>query len=411
MADGMFLNPLAARQAAMQAGMISPQQLSQQGLLQQITGTMANAGTMIGGGVGGLFGAEYAPERQARITQEVMQQAGRFASPLAQAQEAYKLFQQQGMTGQAQEMMKRIQELQQQANQEARAVKQDEVTSLQFEKAKMEMEATKKAMEQAPKNIEARKKTLSTLFPDMEQEAYDAVAQDKELFKSLVAEKYKYKDIPTKVVTANGRVSLINGQTGAVVSDLGEAPKPQQVNIDLKGEGAFVQQRGKDQATTLKTVLDERRKAQSSLVTLDSMSKEALQGLYSGPQAQVVLNTNNFLESVGLLSKEDTQKLTNSTKYDKLAKDLVMQDLDGKLGAQVSDADRKYVEARIPQLTTNPQARIELIAKLKEIANRKIAYADQMEEYANVNKNLNNFKFVDPYKQTTERAPLSSFRR
>lgn len=114
MADGMFLNPLAARQAAMQAGMISPQQLSQQGLLQQITGTMANAGTMIGGGVGGLFGAEYAPERQARITQEVMQQAGRFASPLTQAQEAYKLFQQQGMTGQAQEMMKRIQELQQQ---------------------------------------------------------------------------------------------------------------------------------------------------------------------------------------------------------------------------------------------------------------------------------------------------------
>jgi len=77
MADGMFLNPLAARQAAMQAGMISPQQLSQQGLLQQITGTMANAGTMIGGGVGGLFGAQYGAELEnaARLQEYEKQRA------------------------------------------------------------------------------------------------------------------------------------------------------------------------------------------------------------------------------------------------------------------------------------------------------------------------------------------------
>ena len=90
MADGMFLNPLAARQAAMQAGMISPQQLSQQGLLQQITGTMANAGTMIGGGVGGLFGAQYGSELEnaARLQEYEKQRA---AEAFKQQQEqAYK---------------------------------------------------------------------------------------------------------------------------------------------------------------------------------------------------------------------------------------------------------------------------------------------------------------------------------
>jgi hypothetical protein len=117
MADGMFMTPQMARQAAIQAGMISPQQMGSQGLLQQVISTMANAGTGVGAGIGGLFGAEYAPERQARMTQEVLQAAGRYSDPVVQAKEAYKLFQAQGMPMQAQAMMERAMTLEQQRKQ------------------------------------------------------------------------------------------------------------------------------------------------------------------------------------------------------------------------------------------------------------------------------------------------------
>jgi hypothetical protein len=112
MADGMFMTPQMARQAAIQAGMISPQQMGSQGLLQQVISTMANAGTGVGAGIGGLFGAEYAPERQARMTQEVLQAAGqKYASPAAQAQEAARLFSSMNMPMQAQAMQERYMKL------------------------------------------------------------------------------------------------------------------------------------------------------------------------------------------------------------------------------------------------------------------------------------------------------------
>ena len=73
-----------------------------------------------------------------------------------------------------------------------------------------------------------------------------------------------------------------------------------------------------------------------------------------------------------------------------------MQDLGGKLGAQISDSDRKYVEARIPQLTTSAKARTELLAKISEIQQGKIDYWKQINSHANKYGNLNNFDFAVP---------------
>jgi hypothetical protein len=74
-----------------------------------------------------------------------------------------------------------------------------------------------------------------------------------------------------------------------------------------------------------------------------------------------------------------------------------MQDLGGKLGAQISDADRKFVEDRIPQLTTSQKARTELLNKLEEIQRGKIDYYQKMNAHANKFKNLNEFDFSEKY--------------
>lgn len=186
---------------------------------------------------------------------------------------------------------------------------------------------------------------------------------------------------------ANGNQVFVP-YNGKVTSEKGVS-----INLNDNQQDEFAKGRGTNQAQWLADTQKEKQKATTAINTLLAMQEKNDQGIYSGPQAQVLLVASNFLESLGLLSNAQTEKLTRSGSYDKFAKDLVMQDLDGKLGAQVSDADRKYVEARIPQLINNPQARVELIAKMIEINKKKIAYADQMREHANRYNNLNTFEF------------------
>lgn len=306
----------------------------------------------------------------------------------------------------------KAQEAMQMAAKREQEIAQGKLTSLKTKQAEAEIAASKAATEKASKDTETRKQAVNSLFPDSDQALKEAVANDEALFKSVVTEKYKNKERQTEIRNVGGNVVLLDKQTGDTLRVIGPAPDTRPVvNISGEQESAFVKERAKTQAQTLASVEKEGKNAETALRTLEGMQKTNLNGIYSGPQAQIVMNTNNFLESIGLLSKEDTKKLTNSTSYDKFAKDLVMQDLDGKLGAQVSDADRKYVEARIPQLTTNPQARTELIAKLMEINKRKIAYRDQMVEYANKENNLNGFKFDDPFKAKKDRKTLSAFQK
>jgi len=168
-----------------------------------------------------------------------------------------------------------------------------------------------------------------------------------------------------------------------------------------KQEEAFSVQRGKDQAAALAEAAALARAASQALTTISTMKQLDKTGqLVTGPLANSYVGASNLLASIGLLSANQVSILTSSQVYDKSAKDLVMQDLGGKLGAQISDADRKFVEDRIPQLTTSAKARTELLDKIEQIQKGKIAYYDKMNKYANKNTNLNGFDFSEVYTVT-----------
>ena len=170
------------------------------------------------------------------------------------------------------------------------------------------------------------------------------------------------------------------------------------VAVNVKQEEAFAQKRGTTQAEELANATNLARTASQALSTLNNMKQLDASGqLFTGPLAGSYVTGTNFLASIGLLSPDQTKKLTSSEVYDKQAKDLVMQDLGGKLGAQISDADRKYVEARIPQLTTSQKARTELLNKIEEIQRGKIDYYRKMNTHANKFGNLNEFDFSEQY--------------
>jgi len=217
-----------------------------------------------------------------------------------------------------------------------------------------------------------------------------------------------FGDKPTYGAYSPDQVKKINA--AIFNEDLAKnAAKASITKITMAQEGAFASARGKEQAALINDATTNAVNAQNTINTIQSMKEKNATGkLYSGPQANIALETANFLESVNLLSPNETRKLTDSTAYDKFAKDLVMKDLGGKLGAQVSDADRKYVEARIPQLTTNPQARTELLNKLEEIAVGKINYYKKLNAHANKFNNLNEFDFSQNYAPIAPKTPTNA---
>jgi hypothetical protein len=168
-----------------------------------------------------------------------------------------------------------------------------------------------------------------------------------------------------------------------------------------KQEGAFSIETGKLDAQVLADTRANAIAAAQALSSIASMKQLDQTGqLVTGPLANSYVGASNLLASIGLLSKNQVSILTSSQVYDKSAKDLVMQDLGGKLGAQISDADRKFVEDRIPQLTTSAKARTELLDKIEQIQKGKVEYFKKMKAHANKYRNLDDFDFSEVYTVT-----------
>lgn len=99
----LFQTPQDNRQSLFQ------QSLGQALTPQQFVATLGTQmGSQLAGGARSLFGQQTDQEKIAQI----MQQAGKYSDPMSQAQEAYKMFQQQGMVKEAQMMLERMRSLQ-----------------------------------------------------------------------------------------------------------------------------------------------------------------------------------------------------------------------------------------------------------------------------------------------------------
>jgi len=236
-------------------------------------------------------------------------------------------------------------------------------------------------------------KEAKPVAPNISSNAVTAGANPKEVFLDKNTDQYyTYEKDP--VTGTQIRVPYY----GAVAESRGGTKVDVKVGGDQLQENEFLKRRGITQAQALDDAQKGAVSAAKSLTALGTMRQQDASGqLFTGPLANAYVGATSLLASIGLLSKAQTANLTSSEIYDKNAKDLVMIDLDGKLGSQVSDADRKYVEARIPQLTTSQQARTELINKIAEIQQGKIKFYTDMNAYANKNKNLNEFDFSKQY--------------
>jgi len=216
---------------------------------------------------------------------------------------------------------------------------------------------------------------------------------------------------PTALSETTEGIFLINKKTGDKIARIGSAPERGNktvVNVDAKGEAEFAKELGKLDAKKVSDASAARDSAFATVRSLDQLGKLDDQGLISGSFATGRVGATNLLNTLGLASPADQQRLATSQNYQKVSGDVILGTLGGKLGAGFSNEDRKFIEGLVPQLETSPAARRQLIAFMRS-KNMDIAdEATRLETYARTNKGLSGFQPKIPLGQNAPTTAMSA---
>ena len=174
------------------------------------------------------------------------------------------------------------------------------------------------------------------------------------------------------------------------------------------GETEFVKELGKLDAKRVNEALAGRENAIAAVNTFDQLSKLDDRGLISGTFATGRVGATNFLNTLGLVSPAEVEKLARSENYQKVAGDAILATLGGKLGAGFSNEDRKFIQGLIPQLENSSTARRQLIDYMTSKNRAIIAETTRMENYARENKGLGGFTPSIPMPGAAAPAPTGT---
>ena len=179
-----------------------------------------------------------------------------------------------------------------------------------------------------------------------------------------------------------GDVDRITSQVTATATSTAKLPP---------GTDEVVRGLGKLDVDDMKTIRDNMRTARASNASLKKLSELNDAGLISGAFASGRVGVSNFLNTIGVLSSADKNRLATSQQYEKVGADLVFQSLQGKLGPGVSEGDRLFIERLFPRLETDPAARRELINYLAGKNNALINEGNRAEKWLRDNKSFEGY--------------------
>ena len=168
------------------------------------------------------------------------------------------------------------------------------------------------------------------------------------------------------------------------------------VSVDAKGEAAFVTELGKLDAKKVNEAFTTRENASNAINSLNKLASLPANELISGQFATGRVGVTNLLTTLGLASPADVSRLAASQQYQKVAGDVILQTLGGKLGSGFSNADRDFIASLVPQLETNPEARRKLIKFMQDKNQEIVKESVRLEEYARKNRGLNGFEAKIP---------------
>jgi hypothetical protein len=193
---------------------------------------------------------------------------------------------------------------------------------------------------------------------------------------------YEFKDGKQVRKPFVGDVDRLTSQVTATATSSAKLPA---------GVDEVVRGLGKLDVDDMKTIRENQRTARASNASLKKLSELNDAGLISGAFASGRVGVSNFLNTIGVLSSADKNRLATSQQYEKVGADLVFQSLQGKLGPGVSEGDRLFIERLFPRLETDPAARRELINYLANKNNALINEGNRAEKWLRDNKSFEGY--------------------
>ena len=159
-----------------------------------------------------------------------------------------------------------------------------------------------------------------------------------------------------------------------------------------EGESEFVKELGKLDAKKVSEAVVTRETATSTINSLNKLASLPDNQLITGQFATGRVGATNLLVTLGLAAPSDTNRLVSSQEYQKVAGDVILQTLGGKLGSGFSNADREFIQGLIPQLETNPAARRQLISFMQNKNQEIVKESIRLENYARDKNGLKGFE-------------------
>jgi hypothetical protein len=181
-----------------------------------------------------------------------------------------------------------------------------------------------------------------------------------------------------------------------------------QVSVDARGEEAFVKELGQLDAKAVADAIKLRDTSISAVKALNTLASYPDDKLISGAFANNRVGVANFLSTLGLANGTDKERISNSQQYQKVAGDVILQTLGGKLGAGFSNADRDFIASLVPQLETSPDARRKLIDFMQRKNQDIIKESTNLEAYARKNKGLGGYTPTIPMSMAPAGSSVSS---
>jgi hypothetical protein len=178
----------------------------------------------------------------------------------------------------------------------------------------------------------------------------------------------------------NGDVDRITSQTN-VSATANMAP----------GVKSFQEKLGALDAKDVEAARSNRDNAVAALNTLSELNRLNQSGVTTGAFADGRVGAVNLLNTLGLVSSKDVGILANSQTFSKVAGDLILATLGGKLGAGFSNEDRKFIAGLVPSLETSREARQKLITFMAKKNQLIIDESTRLENYARENNGLKGF--------------------
>jgi hypothetical protein len=387
---GLFTTPEQYQQAQSQAALNRGVQLAQLDPLQRASAQLYQGGYLAGGAIGSALGAQD-PQLQALST--IRELSNKYDTNTSGGVAALATeLQNRGLTQQAFQLGQKALDMRK-LEAEAQAKTAERLTNEQKNATAIadSSGAARGSTEWANKyNTELARLTAGSKGANIKEIGVAEKTREPVYFDVATDSQFVVKQDPrdpTKQVRVpfNGGVDRTTAKTSLGV----KLPE---------GESEFVKRLGAKDADRVDNAITLRDTAVSSLNSLNKLATLPADQLISGQFATGRVGATNLLSTLGLASPADVTRLSTSQQYQKVAGDVILQTLGGKLGSGFSNADREFIQGLIPQLETDPEARRKLIQFMQNKNQEIVQETIRLEDYARKNKGLSGY---------TPKIPLS----